>query len=203
MRSVSEIVDGIKLTSVRGRVMAAQTWSETHVKGSGSAVMVKGMGVGSSKTTSTVVNTREVCVVAEDGLQIMDAFNAGAVQMMPDQEVTLIRASKGGRAEPVTVGVHNHSTRKSGLTGKDMFPGVMFRLKASLPMTFFGLVVMGLGAGASNPNGPLLIGGLFVLGNLYWFRGLAILKGFERRVETAMKAAADEPKPAVNALRSA
>lgn len=203
MRSISEIVDGVTLTSVRGRVMATQVWSETHVKGSGSGVMVKGVGVGSSKTTSTVVNKREVCIVAEDGLQIVEEFNADAVQLMPDQEVTLIRAAKSATAEPVTVGIHNHGTRKSGLTGKDMFPVVSFLLKASFFVTFFGLVVMGMGAGARNPNGPLLIGGLLILGNLYWFRGYPILKGFERRVQEAMGTVAADKVVQHAALRTA
>lgn len=59
MRSVRRVVEGVRLEAVRGRVMGAQVWSETHVKGSGSAIMVKGIGAGSSRTTSTVVNKRE------------------------------------------------------------------------------------------------------------------------------------------------
>lgn len=203
MRSISNIVDGITLTTIRGRVMATQTWSETHVKGSGSAIVVKGIGAGSSRTTSTVANKREVCIEAEDGLQIMEAFDADKVQLMPDQEVTLIRAAKSEQAEPVTVGIHNHGTRIFAFTGQGMFPGVNFLLKASPYVSMFGLVVMGAAAGARNPNGPLLVGGLLLLGNLYWLRGYAIQQGFERRVRAMMGTPAGDEAAQPAVLRSA
>ena len=203
MRSVSEIVDAVILTNVRAQVTATQVWSETHVKGSGSGVMLKGVGVGSSKTTSTVVNKREVCFESEDGIQIVEEFDAGTVQLMPEQVVTLIRATRNASYEPSTVGVHNHSMRKSSLTGKQMFPGISFLLKASPFVTMFGLVVMGLAAGARNPNGLLLMGGTLILGNLYWLRGYPVQKGLERRVQEAMRAASTDAPANSRALRRA
>lgn len=202
MRSISDIVGGIELTAVRGRVMGAQTWSETHVKGSGSAVMIKGIGAGSSRTTSTVVNKREVCVEAEDGVQIVEAFGADKVVLMPDQDVTLIRALKAGMTEPVTVGVRNHSMRKSMTTGKDVFESMSLLLGAAPFVTIAAVFTVAMGMNANNST-AILIGFVPLFGNFYWFRASAIREAFAKRVEEAMKAAADEPKPAAAALRSA
>ena len=171
--------------------MDAQVWSETHVKGSGSAIMVKGIGAGSSRTTSTAVNKREACIETEDGFQIVEAFDAGKVTLMPGQDVTLIRAIKDGMDEPVTVGVRNHSMRKSMATGKDMFPGVRFLLVASPFVTIAVLFVLFLYASNTpSPNGAALLV-LFgmLLGNAYWLRGPAIRRGCKRRVEQALREA--------------
>lgn len=192
MRSVKEIVEGVRLESVCGTVVDAHIWSETHVRGSGSGVMVKGFGVGSSKTTSTMVNKREACIETADGVQIVEAFGADAVTLMPGQEVTLIRAERG--SETVTVGVRNHSVRKSMITGKEMFPGVLVLLVASPFVTILALFVLFVYASnVPSPDGTVLLilfGLLF--GNLYWVRGLGIRRGFRRRVEEMMQAA-EEP----------
>ena len=194
MRSVRQIVDGVRLEAVRGRVMDAQVWSETHVRGSGSAIMVKGLGAGSSRTTSTVVNKREACIETEEGVQIVEAFDADKVTLIPGQDVTLIRAIKTGMDEPVTVGVRNHSMRKSMPTGKDMFPGVRFLLIASPFVTILVLLILFVYASRTpspNETALLVLFGM-LLGNLYWLRGPAIRQGFGRRVEQAMRDA-EEP----------
>ena len=171
--------------------MDAQIWSETHVKGSGSVIMVKGIGAGSSRTTSTAVNKREACIETENGFQIVEAFDAGKVTLMPGQDVTLIRAIKDGMDEPVTVGVRNHSIRKSMATGRDMFPGVRFLLVASPFVTIAVLFVLFLYASNTpSPNGTaLLILFGMLLGNAYWLRGPAIRRGCKRRVEQALREA--------------
>lgn len=167
--------------------MDAQVWSETRVKGSGSAIMVKGIGAGSSRTTSTVVNRREACIEAEDGLQIVEAFGADAVTLMPGQEVTLIRAPR--RKETITVGIRNHSMRKSMMTGKDVFEGMSLLLIASPFVTIAVLFVLFLIVPRiRNPDETFLFV-LFAMlaGNLYWFRALAIRRRFRERVERMME----------------
>lgn len=187
MRSVKRVVEDVRLEAVRGRVMDAQVWSETRVKGSGSAIMVKGIGAGSSRTTSTVVNRREACIEAEDGLQIVEAFGADAVTLMPGQEVTLIRAPR--RKETITVGIRNHSMRKSMMTGKDVFEGMSLLLIASPFVTIAVLFVLFLIVPRiRNPDETFLFV-LFAMlaGNLYWFRALAIRRRFRERVERMME----------------
>jgi hypothetical protein len=204
MRSISDIVDGITLTSVRGRVMATQVWSETHVKGSGSGLMVKGFGVGSSKTTSTVVNKREVCIEAQDGLQVIEEFHADKIQLMPDQEVTFIRAARRPTDEPVTVAIHNHSMRKSSMTGKEMFHGIRALLFLSPFATILGGIILIAVSQARYPQDLwFAIGVALLLGNLYWLRGPAIRSGFERRVRSMMGAAAVGKAIQPAAVRSA
>ncbi|WP_336810979.1 hypothetical protein [Bosea sp. MMO-172] len=184
MKTVSEIVKGVELEALRVRVMDAQVWSETHVSGSGSGVMVKGFGVGSSKTTSTVVNKREVCFEAEDGLQIVEEFDAGKVTLMPGQDVTLIRAKRNGMDEPATVAIRNHSMRKSMWTGKDVFFNVLVLLALSPIVTLIaGFILIVYLSHAWSPNGlfvTFLIG--LLAGNLYWLRGPAIRRRFKKRV---------------------
>lgn len=192
MRSVRRVVEGVRLEAVRGRVMDAQVWSETHVKGSGSAIMVKGIGAGSSRTTSTVVNKREVCIETEDRVQIVEEFDAGKVTLMPGQDVTLIRAERG--KEAMTVGVRNHSMRKSMLAGKDVFPGVTALLVASPFVTIAVLFVLFLIVPRIREPNETFLFVLFTMlaGNLYWFRGIAIRRAFRRRVERMMEAAEQE-----------
>lgn len=189
MRSVRRVVEDVRLEAVRGRVMDTQVWSETHVKGSGSAIMVKGIGAGSSRTTSTVVNKREACIETDEGVQIVEEFDAGKVTLMPGQDVTLVRAMKDGMEEPVTVGVRNHSMRKSMPTGIEMFPGVRFLLSASPFVTIVVLTILFVYASRTpspNETALLVLFGL-LLGNLYWLRGPAIRRGFRRRVERALR----------------
>jgi len=183
MRSARQVVEDVRLEAVRGRVMDAQVWSETHVRGSGSGVMVRGFGVGSSKTTSTVVNRREVCIEAEDGLQIVEAFGANQVTLMPGQEVTLIRAPR--RSEIITVAVRNHSMRKSMITGKEQFEGISLLLLASPFVTIAAIFTIAMGMNADNSTVALWA---FVplFGNFYWFRAAAIRDAFRKRVELMM-----------------
>lgn len=183
MKSVEQVINDVELQALRVRIVDAQVWSETHVRGSGSGVVVKGFGVGSSKTTSTVVNKREVCFEAEDGLQIVEEFNAAAVTLMPGQEVTLIRASKAGSFEPTTIALRNHSTRKTMWTGQDPFLFVLALLVLSPIVTLIALPTLIAVSKSVDPDGffVLLLLGLLA-GNLYWLRGPAIRRGFKKRV---------------------
>lgn len=187
MRSVRQVVEDVRLEAVRGRVMDAQVWSETHVRGSGSGVVVKGFGVGSSKTTSTVVNRREACIEAEDGLQIVEAFSADAVTLMPGQEVTLIRTPR--RSEIITVAVRNHSMRKTMMTGKEPFEGMLLLLIASPFVTIAVLFTLFLIVPHLRDPNEILMFVLFAMlaGNLYWLRALAIRRRFRARVERMME----------------
>lgn len=198
VKSIADIAESIHISSVKGRVLATQVWSETHVRGSGSGVVVKGFGVGSSKTTSTVVNQREICIQTDNGGELIERLNANAIGVMPDQTVVVVRAAKSDRKEGKTVGVLNCSTGEKFIDTSSLFLRMKLLLVGSIFATLLAILILIINHLQRFPNDTAdLVAFVMLFGNVYWLRALAIHRAVKERIEQRMmreSGRAEEPR---------
>jgi len=151
-----------------GVVKDGQIWSETRVRGGGSGVSINGFGVGSSKTTSTVTNIREVCVEDESGLQEIFRFNAEQVPVAIGQYLSIVRTRYTGQhkshtARPINIAVINHSMRRTQIlrnsfTSLNISYGIISGIGVLV-----NIVVLLQMFGGNFSLAPLLLGNLWYL----------------------------------------
>lgn len=142
-----------------GQVMGEKVWSESHVSGGGSGFVYKGIGFGSSRTRTKVVNKRELWVKFEDGTEDSFTFPAEKVKVREGQYVTLVGYVGKGRA--ALISIYNHATREQVVLGgmEAIEPGKYWLAMGAVPGTIIGLISLG--------NGHILWGLVFLAG-LAW-----------------------------------
>jgi len=178
--SAKEKIDSLHWEVFTGTIVADQVWSETRVRGGGGGISINGIGVGSSRTSSTVTNKREFALQRADGLQEIFQFNADAVKVAQGQALSVIRVAKKKGKSFDNVVLINHSMQKTlDLAGAyTVFPLYAFLALGSIPMSIIGLFTLPLGI-------PLLAG------NLIFLRSRKLSKEFKEK-GTALTKEAEE-----------